>query len=84
MKNPQRSLSEEEIRALMSQVLQGLSHVHKNGYFHRDLKPGIDILNLFSHIRFHVLKQCTNVELTLLNPYTFRKFTGYKYNNKDC
>lgn len=57
MKNPQRSLSEEEIRALMSQVLQGLSHVHKNGYFHRDLKPGIYILNLFCHIiiRFHAL-----------------------------
>lgn len=47
MKNPQRLLSEEEIRALMSQVLQGLSHVHKNGYFHRDLKPGNDILTLY-------------------------------------
>lgn len=32
--------SEEEIRNLMSQMLQGLSYMHKNGFFHRDLKPG--------------------------------------------
>lgn len=35
----QSPFSEAEIRNLMSQVLQGLSHMHKNGYFHRDLKP---------------------------------------------
>lgn len=41
MREKQRPFSEEEIRGLMSQVLQGLSYMHRNGYFHRDLKPGI-------------------------------------------
>ncbi|KAL2557016.1 Serine/threonine-protein kinase MHK [Forsythia ovata] len=39
MKERQKSFSEEEIRGLMTQVLQGLAYVHKSGYFHRDLKP---------------------------------------------
>nr|XP_027092946.1 serine/threonine-protein kinase MHK-like isoform X1 [Coffea arabica] len=39
MREKQRLFSEEEIRGLMSQVLQGLSYMHRNGYFHRDLKP---------------------------------------------
>mmetsp|Transcript_23539 Transcript_23539/g.65439 ORF Transcript_23539/g.65439 Transcript_23539/m.65439 type:complete len:510 (-) Transcript_23539:294-1823(-) len=34
-----RKLPEAKIRNLMFQVLQGLNHVHKNGYFHRDMKP---------------------------------------------
>lgn len=38
MRNQQRPFLEEEIRIFMSQVLQGLVHMHKNGYFHRDLK----------------------------------------------
>ncbi|CAI0426417.1 unnamed protein product [Linum tenue] len=39
MKERERPFSEKEIRSFMSQVLQGLSNMHKNGYFHRDLKP---------------------------------------------
>ncbi|KAI3742068.1 hypothetical protein L1987_59748 [Smallanthus sonchifolius] len=35
----QRPFTEEEIRGLMSQLLQGLAHMHKSEYFHRDLKP---------------------------------------------
>ncbi|OIW17651.1 hypothetical protein TanjilG_29001 [Lupinus angustifolius] len=35
----QRPFSEEEIRCLMKQILQGLSHMHKKRFFHRDLKP---------------------------------------------
>ncbi|CAI9107366.1 OLC1v1006703C10 [Oldenlandia corymbosa var. corymbosa] len=39
MRERQMPFSEEEIRNLMRQVLQGLSYMHRNGYFHRDLKP---------------------------------------------
>ncbi|GFZ20092.1 protein kinase superfamily protein [Actinidia rufa] len=39
MRGRQKPFLEEEIRAFMSQVLRGLAHMHRNGYFHRDLKP---------------------------------------------
>ncbi|KAF5806247.1 putative protein-serine/threonine kinase CMGC-RCK family [Helianthus annuus] len=35
-----KSFSETEIRNLCFQIFQGLAHMHKKGYFHRDLKPG--------------------------------------------
>ncbi|GMH25829.1 hypothetical protein Nepgr_027672 [Nepenthes gracilis] len=38
MKERQMPFSEEEIRSFMTQILQGLAHMHSNGYFHRDLK----------------------------------------------
>lgn len=47
MKDRREPFHEDEIRRLMSQVLQGLAHVHKHGYFHRDLKPGTNIIKVF-------------------------------------
>ncbi|KAL0244491.1 hypothetical protein GEMRC1_008575 [Eukaryota sp. GEM-RC1] len=39
LKNRDKSLPEAKIRNIMFQVLQGLAHCHKHGFFHRDLKP---------------------------------------------
>lgn len=32
-------LSESQIKEFVRQILQGLAHLHKNGFFHRDIKP---------------------------------------------
>lgn len=34
-----RALPESKVRNMMYQTIQALLHVHKNGYFHRDMKP---------------------------------------------
>lgn len=39
MKSRVRSLPESKVRNIMYQTMQSLHHVHKNGYFHRDMKP---------------------------------------------
>lgn len=46
MKENNKSFTEAEIKYLTSifrsiiyQITSGLAHMHKNGFFHRDLKP---------------------------------------------
>lgn len=39
MKEAKMGLKEEKIRKYIYQILMGLHHTHKNGYFHRDMKP---------------------------------------------
>lgn len=39
MKQRGRLLSESRIRSYMYQMLAGLAHMHKVGFFHRDMKP---------------------------------------------
>ena len=34
-------LPELEARQITTQVLEGLSYMHENGFIHRDLKPGV-------------------------------------------
>lgn len=39
-KDRKKFLPEAKVRNMIYQILQGLAHMHKNGYFHRDLKVG--------------------------------------------
>ena len=39
MKDRKKFFPESQVRNLMFQILQGLNHMHKHGYFHRDMKP---------------------------------------------
>lgn len=36
-------ISEGEVQEITSQVLEGLSFMHDNGFAHRDLKPNVSI-----------------------------------------
>ena len=38
-KNRNIPFNEKEIQAIIYQTLQGLSYMHKHGFFHRDMKP---------------------------------------------
>ena len=39
MKERKKLLPEQDVRNIMFQTLQGLAYMHKNNYFHRDMKP---------------------------------------------
>lgn len=41
MKDRAKLFSESEVRNWCFQVFQGLAYMHRQGYFHRDLKPGV-------------------------------------------
>lgn len=41
----ENDISEESIREIASQLLQGLTFMHAEGYTHRDLKPAISSLS---------------------------------------
>lgn len=34
-----RSYTEQEVKSIMIQIFEGLSYMHKHGFFHRDIKP---------------------------------------------
>ncbi|XP_031374445.1 serine/threonine-protein kinase MHK isoform X2 [Punica granatum] len=67
MRDRDSPFSEEEIRNFMSQVLQGLAHMHRVSYFHRDLKPeNLLVKNLILKIADFGLAR----EVTSTPPYT--------------
>jgi protein kinase len=37
--NERVSYPESEVRTIMNQILTGLAHIHRQGFFHRDMKP---------------------------------------------
>lgn len=39
MKSRVRAIPESKVRNIMFQTIQAVNHVHKHGYFHRDMKP---------------------------------------------
>lgn len=47
MKDRAKLFSESEVRNWCFQVFQGLAYIHRRGYFHRDLKPGVLLSHFF-------------------------------------
>lgn len=43
MKARGRSFGEARVRDMTFQILMGLAFMHKHGYFHRDMKPGVHV-----------------------------------------
>jgi len=44
IKDRDKKLPEAKVRNVMYQVLQGLAYMHKNGFFHRDMKVNAHFL----------------------------------------
>lgn len=47
-------IPESRIRSWCYQILQGLAYIHKHGYFHRDMKPGLTAI-LSMNISFCII-----------------------------
>jgi serine/threonine protein kinase len=62
-------LSEKEAKQIASQILEGLSFMHDNGFAHRDLKPTVSLLvDLHNYGFISVLRH-------LIIPENYRTFS---------
>lgn len=34
-----KAMAEQEVKALVKNIIEGVSYIHERGYMHRDLKP---------------------------------------------
>eukprot|EP00826_Nyctotherus_ovalis_P056657 TRINITY_DN7693_c0_g2_i1.p1 TRINITY_DN7693_c0_g2~~TRINITY_DN7693_c0_g2_i1.p1 ORF type:complete len:112 (+),score=33.73 TRINITY_DN7693_c0_g2_i1:652-987(+) len=46
-----RTISEEEGRQVMRQILEGVDYIHSNSVIHRDLKPGNILMTSFESLQ---------------------------------
>lgn len=74
----QRPFSEGKISTFMSQMLQVLAHMHKNSYFHRQLKPSMYILSCWFSMASLLLNNCFSLFLF------WREFAGDQQYPQDC
>lgn len=46
-----RTISEEEGRQVMREILEGVNYIHSSGIVHRDLKPGNILMRSFESLQ---------------------------------
>lgn len=86
MKDKDKPFSEAKVRNWAFQILQALEYMHKHGYFHRDLKPGMIRHCYFSDFLWIYLSGlsafdcCKILHLLPLR----RELIGYQGRDKGC
>lgn len=56
-------IDEADVREISFQVLEGLSYMHREGFAHRDIKPGVSSLsltlkNIITNCNFCLFRMC--------------------------